>query len=136
MSLRFAAEVLLVAFAGLAHAQFVPEAHRALGYQSVAEALEALKTKPGVQINVTKPDGWIIANEGRDVVWSFAPPNHYAHPAVVRRELVVQPDGEVTVETRALCQAPKEPCDRLIGEFQALNEAMREGVRQQLRRKR
>jgi len=88
-----------------------------IGYASVAEAMEALKAKPGVHI-VTKPDGWIIATEPAVYAqWSFTPEGHYAHPAVVRRLIEQRKDGEVHVEIAALCGADKAACDRLMAEF-------------------
>ena len=93
-----------------------------IGYASVKEALEELKAKPGVVV-VTKPDGWIIATEPKVYAqWSFTPEGHYAHPAVVRRLVQQRPDGEVSVETSALCGAEQNACDRLMAEFRALNE--------------
>jgi len=79
-----------------------------------------------VTVTVTKPDGWIIVNEEAPglSVWSFAPPGHYAYPAVVRRT-VRQADGRVYVVTTALCQADKLSCDRLMRQFQQLTEKAR-----------
>ena len=107
-----------------------PGAFKSLGYTSVAEALASLKAKPGVSVNVTKPDGWVIVNEPAPAfaVWSFTPEGHYAHPAVVRRAIKQDANGAVSVEMTALCQAEKEPCDKLIREFQQLNERMRQQV--------
>ena len=117
---------------GLSQAQApVPESLGSLEYSSVSETLEALRSKPGVSITVTKPDGWILAAEGQSIVWSFTPIGHYAHPAVVRRELLVR-NGEAVVETRALCQAEKLACDKLIVEFQELNEHMRQNVQERI----
>lgn len=101
-----------------------------IGYASVHEALVSLKAKPGVNITVTKPDGWTIVNEPSPAfaVWSFAPEGHYAYPAVVRRSLE-QSNGQVRVVTAALCQAAKQPCDQLIREFQQLNDKMRNQYR-------
>jgi hypothetical protein len=130
--------IALVALVGSASAVAqvatpLPETPGALEYKSVAEALEAAKARPGASVSVTKPDGWVIVNEGGgQVVWSFTPEGHYAHPAVVRRMLVVR-DGQVTMEMRALCEAQKEPCDRLIREFEELNQRMREAVQQRLK---
>lgn len=96
-----------------------------IGYPSVGEALEALKAMPGVAIN-TQPDGWVIVTEpGIYAKWSFTPAGHYAHPAVVRRVVQQRPNGEVHVETAALCQADQASCDKLLGEFRELNERMR-----------
>lgn len=110
------------------------EAAKSLGYSTVSEALESLKAKAGVTVNVTKPDGWIIINEPSPVfaVWSFTPEGHYAHPSVVRRVIQQRPGGEVYMEMTALCRADKASCDKLIREFQQLNERMREQVRARL----
>lgn len=103
-----------------------PGAAAKLGYPTVAAALEGLKARPGVSVTTTKPDGWIIATEPTTkALWSFAPEGHYAYPAVVRREVKEREGGEVYIEMVALCQAAKEPCDRLIREFQELNERLR-----------
>jgi hypothetical protein len=100
-----------------------------LGYKTVAAALGGLKSTPGVSITVTQPDGWTTAVEpATKAVWSFTPVGHYAYPAVVRRE-VKQRDGGTYVETVALCQAEKIPCDNLIREFQLLNQRMSESMR-------
>jgi hypothetical protein len=103
-----------------------PSAVDKLGYPTVAAALEGLKARPGVSVTTTKPDGWIIATEPTTkALWSFTPEGHYAYPAVVRREVKQREGGEVYVEMIALCQAAKEPCDRLIREFQELNDRIR-----------
>ena len=100
-----------------------------LGYPTVAAALEGLRARPGVSVTTTQPDGWIIATEtSTNAVWSFTPPGHYAYPAVVRREVKQRDGGEVYIDMVALCQAAKEPCDRLIREFQELNEQMRANI--------
>jgi hypothetical protein len=107
-----------------------PGAAEKLGYRSVPLVLEALKAKPGVTVNVTKPDGWIIVVEpDTKAMWSFTPEGHYAHPAVVRRTVKSDEKGNVGIEMVALCQATKEPCDRLIREFQQLNEQLAQAMR-------
>jgi hypothetical protein len=108
-----------------------PGAAKSVGYSSVPEALAALKAKAGVNVTTTKPDGWVIITEPTPAfaIWSFTPEGHYAHPAVVRRVIKQDSTGGVGVEMTALCQAEKEPCDRLIREFQQLNARMREQVR-------
>lgn len=111
------------------------DAAEKLGYSSVAEALQSMTSKPGVQVNVTQPDGWTIVNDPSPVfsVWSFTPRSHPAHPAVVRRTVQQDKTGNVSVEMVALCEAAKEPCDQLIRDFQVLNEQMRERVQRRLR---
>jgi len=123
----------LAANAGFAQSQAPLEessgAAAKLGYRTVAAALAGLRARPGVAVTTTKPDGWIIATEGSTkAVWSFAPDGHYAYPAVVRREVKQRDGGEVYIEMVALCEAAKEPCDRLVREFQELNEQMRANI--------
>ena len=66
-----------------------------IGYHTVAEALDALKAKPGTTLTTTKPDSWVIVAEaGGRSIWSFTPPTHYAYPAVVRRQIKVRQNGE------------------------------------------
>ncbi len=100
-----------------------------VGYRTVQEALEALKQKPNVRIEVTKPDAWIIAHEPADIQWSFAPAGHYAYPAVVRRVLKVDGSGDLRIEMSALCQAAKSSCDQLLKEFEELNERIHQSVK-------
>lgn len=104
-----------------------------VGYPTVAEAMASLKAKPGVQVQITKPDAWMIANEPIGIQWSFVPITHYANPAVVRREVKVNREGDVFIEMRALCEAEKAQCDRLIEEFKGLNENMRQSIQSRLK---
>ena len=135
----FVFSALLVGFAASALGQAqssLSEAPGPLEYGSVAEAMKAAKAMPGAVLSVTKPDGWVIVNEdGGKVVWSFTPEGNYAHPAVVRRALTVSQSGDVRVETRARCEARKEPCDRLIREFQEMNERIRQNIQQRFKQR-
>jgi hypothetical protein len=98
------------------------EAERStIGYDSVPEALAALKAKPGVEIS--DEDGWTIIADGL-ALWSFTPEAHPAHPSAVKRE-VVERDGKTVIEMAVLCQSAKAPCDQLVREFTELNENMR-----------
>jgi hypothetical protein len=105
----------------------------AIGYTSVQEALESLKSKPGISVTVTNPDSWVIIVEPQPYTqWSFTPAGHYAYPAVVRRE-IKQRDGAIAVEMSALCQAEKAACDKLLEEFKQLNERMRQSIQDRLK---
>jgi hypothetical protein len=106
-----------------------PGAFSGSGYKTVADALAGLKQRPGAVVEVTKPDGWTVVTlpEPQYELWSFTPPGHYAHPAAVRRA-VKQNSRGTYVEMTALCEADKASCDRLMREFQALNQKMREDV--------
>jgi hypothetical protein len=103
-----------------------------IGYATVAEALSVLKAKPGVQVEVTKPDSWVIVNEPGNIQWSFTPSTHAAYPAVVRRAIKINAEGGLYIEMSALCQAEKAPCDKLLEDFKELNERIRQSVRARL----
>jgi hypothetical protein len=119
-----------IAVAVPVHAQDAPAgAASSIGYKTVAEALAAVPGKPGAQVTVM-PNGWTVVSfdSPEYAIWSFTPAGHYAHPAAVRRAVVVE-NGMVRVRTAALCQAAKDPCDRLMAEFAKLNEGMRQDMR-------
>lgn len=98
---------------------FLGHGQEGVGYPSVAAALEALKARSDVRLSVQ--GGWTIVDDPRDgSLWSFTPPSHPAHPAVVKRN-PAQKDGAMYIQMRALCQADKAACDKLIEEFQELN---------------
>lgn len=114
---------------------FAQEESKGVGFRTVAEALESLRATPGVGITTTKPDGWIIANDSKNnIQWSFTPAGHYAYPAVVKRVIKQSPNGNIYIEMTALCQAEKPSCDRLIDEFNALNDRIRQNVQRRLKR--
>jgi hypothetical protein len=98
----------------------IPETKGAFEYGSVAAAATALRAKAGVQFR--NEHGWLIAEDARErTLWSFSPPDHPAHPSVVRRK-VVEENGRVTLSTNVFCEATKKPCEALVREFDALNE--------------
>jgi hypothetical protein len=91
-------------------------------YKSVAEALKALRAKPNVEISMQRD--WIIVEEPANyTVWSFAPKEHAAYPAVVKRQ-AIQKDGVVSIKTDVICEATKTACDALVHEFKQMNENM------------
>lgn len=93
-----------------------------IGYASVSAALEALRARKDVSIRVDQ--GWtVIEDRANASVWSFTPQGHPAYPAAIRRTLVER-GGNVAIDMKVLCQAAKDPCDRLVAEFQAMNEKM------------
>ena len=102
---------------------------------TVAETLEKAKALPGASVTTTKPDAWVIVTEtGGMKIWSFTPPTHYAYPAVVLRHLKVRDNGDLYVEMTGHCEADKAACDKLMKEFEALNERMRQQVQNRLKK--
>ncbi len=103
-----------------------PSKSSALGYPNAPAALEALRRKPGVSISVQ--GGWTIATDrSAYAIWSFTPPEHPAHPSVVRRT-VFEKSGSVQIRTDVLCKAAKPACDKLVADFNQLNSRMRDNI--------
>jgi len=129
MQTPIAAAILAVAVASVAHAQ-----ESSIGFKTVAEALDSLRATAGIEITTTKPDGWIVANDERNYTqWSFTPPGHYAYPAVVKRIIKQSADGNIYIQTTALCEAEKASCDKLMSEFEELTEQIRQNAQRRLR---
>lgn len=97
--------------------------HSSVEYKSVADALEALRAKPNVEISVQ--GDWTIAEDpANHTLWSFAPKGHAAYPAVVKRK-IVEKNGMVSIKTDVICEATKTACDALVREFMQMNENVR-----------
>ena len=110
----------------IASAQQPGAAQSSIGYPSVAAALQALQHKSGV--NIVNQGGWtVIDDPSEQTIWSFAPPGHPAYPAAVRRQIVKE-SGGFSLKMNVLCQAAKQPCDKLVADFQELNKKMRENI--------
>lgn len=110
----------------------IPEArHSTIGYATVNEALTALRSKPGTEFRDTR--GWTVVKDREgttQVLWSFTPEDHPAHPAVAKRE-VFEKDGAVWLNLKVHCEASKAACDQFVRDFDALNQKVREDVRRE-----
>ncbi|MBS0445485.1 MAG: hypothetical protein JSR59_05995 [Proteobacteria bacterium] len=108
-----------------------PASAPAIGYPTVAAALQALQARDGESTIVThSDDGWVIVNEPMaSAQWSFTPKTHAAYPAVVRRIIRRSPDGDVAMDTASICEAPAAACAGLLKEFEALDERVLESAR-------
>lgn len=117
---------------GTAQAQVTEPAAAAqrptIEFKTVAEALASIKSNPNMHVTVTEgPDVWTVAGDSDGLTqWSFVPPGHEAYPAVVKRAISRSENGEVYVTMAALCEAEKRACDKLIQDFRATNEYMRQ----------
>ena len=99
----------------------------AIGYPSVATALEGLHAKPGVAFRTQ--DGWTIAEDQAELTfWSFPPPGHPAYPSAVKRQLVKTGD-DLQLEMNVACEAPKQACEALVARYQQLNQQMIQSMR-------
>jgi hypothetical protein len=97
----------------------LPETSGSVGYDTVAEALADLRSNSNVVF--TTENGWLIGtNEPAYTIWSFAPKNYPAYPAVVKRQVVPKGTGsEITMTV--LCEASKVACDELVRTFAEMN---------------
>jgi hypothetical protein len=103
---------------------------RAIEYASVADALASLSAHDGAGTVVTHSDGWVIINQvGAQAQWSFTPSGHAAYPAVVRRTIRRSNNAAVSVEVVSLCEAVQESCDKLLKEFEAMNDRIVQSIR-------
>lgn len=101
-----------------------------ISQRSVADALAALKARDGNGAIVTESDGWTVINEPEAAAqWSFTPPGHPAHPAVVRRVIRRPAGGPPVVETEMLCEAAADACAELKQSFEAMNERISQALR-------
>ncbi len=118
--------------ASLAAAQdAAPTALPPIPYTTVAEALNALEARDGNGTIVTHADGWTTVNEPMaSAQWSFTPPGHPAHPALVRRIVERQAVGELRIDIQTLCEAPSAlACSQLRSDFEALNDRIRQAMK-------
>ena len=95
-------------------------------YKTVEEAFAALEQNPDAIL--TEHEGWKIFNvkeNGVYVLWSFTPPEHPAHPTVVKRS-ILKKDGELFIDMAALCFSTRILCDSLMEEFKLINENIKQ----------
>jgi hypothetical protein len=100
----------------------VRDAHvgSSIGYPSVAAALKDLRSKP--EIHFSEQNGWVIADDRSDfTIWTFAPEGDPAYPSVVKRTAVQNTKG-ITMEMQVLCESTTRACDKLVADFNALND--------------
>ncbi|MCG7545802.1 molecular chaperone DnaJ [Pseudoalteromonas sp. MM17-2] len=96
------------------------------GYNTVLEALEALKSDPNAEIS--ESEGWVIVNDNTNkALWSFAPKAHPSYPSIVRRA-VVERNGQIGITTEVKCAAKKSVCDSLVKDFMELNQKIKNEI--------
>jgi hypothetical protein len=104
-----------------------PKASSGIGYPSVAAALKDLHSKP--EVIFREQDGWIIAEDrSHYTLWSFAKEGDPAYPSAVKRTAVQETGGSVTMNMNILCEATQVACDRLVADFNELNERARDSL--------
>jgi len=109
-----------------------------LGYQSnkksspkspnALQVLESLKSNPSAVFRTQ--NGWTIINvdnEQEKSIYSFTPESHPAYPSIVKRE-IVEKDGSIHINMSVKCGATKDVCDKLVQQFVALNDKVRQSM--------
>jgi hypothetical protein len=61
-------------------------------------------------------------------LWTVTKQGNPAHPAVVCRK-PFEKDGAVLINMQATCGGPKEACDKMMAQFTALNEQMKNDIK-------
>jgi hypothetical protein len=92
-------------------------------FESIPDAYAALVAEPGATITKHE-NGWetVAVPEGDyEGAWSFAPQNHPAYPSVVKRKLI-NSQGNLYVDTKVRCGAPKTACNQLVLDFRKLDD--------------
>jgi hypothetical protein len=102
----------------------------AIGYATVAEALDALRADPTATERTER--GWIVIERAGDLeIWSFTPQGHPAHPSAAKRTAYQSADGGWHVITNLLCGSTKANCDALMEQYRQLDAQMKERIRRE-----
>lgn len=122
----FLAATLAFTFAA-AIAEPLPEAPGStIGYPTVAAALQALRARPDIHLSVQ--GGWTLAEDGANhTFWAFSPEGDPSYPSAIKR-VITERNGDVYIEMGVDCEASKAACDKLVIDFQRLNDSIRERV--------
>jgi hypothetical protein len=105
------------------------ESGDAIGYASVAAARAALSERNDVDSR--EDGGWtIVADQQAGAFWSFAPEDHAAFPAVVKRT-IHEAEGKVSITIAMLCEGSQAACDELKRKSDDFNERMRADLQKQ-----
>lgn len=113
-------------------AEPLPEAAGSqIGFPTVAAALQALRALPDFHISVE--NGWTLAVDSANTTfWAFPPASDPSYPSAVKREFVKM-NGDLLIHMSVHCEASKAACDKLVIDFQHVNDALREHVNEALR---
>jgi hypothetical protein len=104
-----------------------PKKSSGIGYPSVAAALADLHSKP--EVIFREEGGWIIAEDRNHyTLWSFATEGDPAYPSAVKRTAVQESGGNVTMSMNILCESNQDACDKLVANFNELNERARDSL--------
>jgi hypothetical protein len=96
-------------------------------YPNVETARAALLARS--DIRQREEGGWLVVTvPGEYAIWSFAPADHPAHPAVAL-QMPIQKDGQILLSLDVMCGGEKSACDAMVQTFKARNAEMTERMR-------
>jgi hypothetical protein len=96
---------------------------------SSPEAGQAALRQDNIPVAEDNPQYIAYSDQKTLTIWTFTKPGNKAHPAAVCRQITQTPGG-VNIAMQVMCGAEKEPCDAMVEEFKALNEKMKQGIKQ------
>lgn len=100
-----------------------------IGYASPDAALAALRKMPDTTLR--EENDWLVAHDKANAtLWSITTDKHPAHPTAVKRTLTER-DGAVVIKTNVMCGAQKDVCDKVVQQFQQINDGLRQEVQDQ-----
>jgi UDP-N-acetylglucosamine enolpyruvyl transferase len=100
-----------------------------IGYASPDAALAALRDMPDTTIR--EENDWLVAHDKANAtLWSITTDKHPAHPTAVKRTLT-QHDGAVVIKTNVMCGAQKDVCDKVVQQFEQINDGLRQAMQDQ-----
>ena len=80
-----------------------------------------------------RDNNYVAVNDrATGTVWTFTVAGHPAHPSVVCRRPVPEGSG-LTLEMNIQCNAPEAACQKLLRDFQDLNQRMIEAMKKQVK---
>jgi len=95
-------------------------------YPTVAAARSALRARTDLVIH--EENGWLgFQDTATMTIWTFTPRNHPAYPSVVKQTVVPSANASV-LRVSGLCEATKVECDKLMAEYAANVERIRQSV--------
>ena len=90
-----------------------------------ADLLDEMRGNPDIQPLGERGTVAGFVDQGAMAVWLFTMPGHAAHPAVVCSRVVEQGE-DLRMRTEASCHGSARDCNRLVAEFQSMNDRLRQ----------
>ena len=120
--------IALLAYTGAASAGFVCDRIHSAG----ATPASLLTEMSNSLTKIADENGYVAyVDTPKTAVWTFTKPGHEAHPSVVCRSVIANPDGSNSIDMKVLCVGTDAACERLLADFNKLNERIIEDLTRQ-----